>query len=330
MCEYAITIAWLASRREVTIELVYMLIVKSPSTIAEVANPDFKQTNQFHKVLKLAESNVQSDHEARLLKQASNFFLSEAPGLGSKARAAAVAQCSAVLSPFLQSPLYETVNATHSSFTPDMAIQGACVILDAPIMVHGIGGILFQNLVITQITEAALRAINPRFLTYIIRDELQMLVADARKEAMNLSISRSQKLGFISAVQSAMGGNQAEHELHSLLGNYSIKTILSTPCARTAQYFSEAWGQHLEHFVSVSENRSEDPPDLLQYLLGDDRMTFSVSTSYAPRCPIEAFLSLRRGGHANRRLVDFFFTVAGRTFGRERSPYAIKTLRQLS
>ena len=333
MCRFAIIICWLAKRTP-TIEDVYNLIVGSPSSFEQAASENFRGSFCFQ-MLQQAEANIKNDSERRLYSQAATFFMSEAVGLGSKARGAAISQTSAVFSPFLQSPIYETCVCEKSTFTPEMAINGYRVMMNAPILSCGIGGTLLQSLLTTQVTEHALRRRTPTHTTLVVRDELQMLIGDATKEAMNLSVARSQRLGFISGVQSlptlqaAMGGNNAEQELHSLLANYSSKIILSNGCARTNSYFSDAWGTSLQEFVSVSENKQEEELDLLNMLIGNDRLLFTVSTQLTPRCPPESFLALRRGGPANKKLVDFYLTRAGRTYGPDGSPFKLVTFKQV-
>ena len=337
MCMEAITICSMAKGigdGGITIEDVYRTIVDSPSTFKEASDLTFQEKSHCFAMLRQAEANISGDAEMRAYKQAATFLMSRVIGLGAKARASAVSQVSAVLTPFLNSDLYNTVVCQHSSFSPSQAITGGLVMMNAPVMSHGIGGALFQNLLATQITDAALRRATPTHMTVIVRDELQMLVSDANQEAMNLSVARSQRLAFVSGVQSlptlqeSLGGNAAEQALHSLLANYSTKMVLSNPCSRTNTYFSEAWGQQLEEFVSVSENKQEEELDLLNMLMGNDRLLFSVSQQYTPRCRVEDFLSLRRGGIANKLCVDFFLSQAGRTYGPDHSPFKRVTFKQ--
>lgn len=338
MCSCAITLCWLAKRGEdhvstLTVEDVYNVIIGAPATFTQAASESFRQSNCYQ-ILKQAEKNIVSESDRRLYKQAATFLMSEVISLGEKARGATISQAMAVLTPFLQSPLYETVVCEESTFSPLMPINGHCVMMDAPVMSCGIGGALFQSLLTTQVTEAALRRSEATHMTLIVRDELQMLIGDPVKESQNLSVARSQRLAYCSGVQSlptlqaAMGGNQAEQELHSLLANYSTKLVLSNPCSRTNAYFSEAWGNHREEVCSVSESKEEEELDLLNMLTGNDRLLFSVTTQLVPRCPVENFLSLRRGGPANNRLVDCFLSQAGRTYGPDQSPYKLITFKQ--
>lgn len=333
MCSSAILLCYLAKGISLTIEDVLKLVTSSPSTF-EMAGSDSFQSSYCYQILKQAENNVETEAEKRLYTDAAGFFMSEILSVGDKARGAAMAQVVAVISPLLRSPLYETVVCEESDITPEMATIGGCMCLDAPIMSCGVGGVMFQSLITTQVTEAALRRENPNYITLIVRDELQKLTGDASTEAMNLSVARSQKLAFISGVQSlptlqsALGGIHAEQELHSLLANYSTKCILSNPCSKTNSYFSESWGQSLEEFVSVSESKQEEELDLLNMLMGNDRLLFNVSNQYTPRCRIERFLTLRRGGKQNNLLVDFFLTQAGKTYGADHSPFKLVTFKQ--
>ncbi|MCD0458129.1 TraM recognition domain-containing protein [Roseiconus lacunae] len=335
MCEYAIQICYLAKREEVTIEDVYQFIMRSPSTFQQVGSSEFKANSPCFAMLRQAEANLKGATEARLYKQAATFFLAEALQLGDKARGAAISQVSAVLSPFLQSPLYETVCCEESDFSPLMAITGKCVAMDFPVMSLGDGGRFLQTLITAQVTEAALSRPKPTHMTLVVRDELQMITRESSKEVADLSTARSQKLAFISGcqsiptLQSAMGGNQAEQDLHSVFSNYSTKLVLSTACSRTAEYFSQAWGQCRDQFVSVSESKEEEELDLLNMLTGNDRLLFSVSEQLVPRCPPDAFLRLRRGGKSNRLLVDAFLCQAGRTYGPDGSPFKLVTFKQI-
>ena len=329
-----ITIAHYALRDRVTIEAVYQLILSAPVSFEQVASDAFRAKSYCFDLLKRAESNVANADEHRQLKQAATFFLSEAIQLGDKARQAAVSQVIAVLTPFLQEPLYSVVNATRSTFKPTMPNEGYIAMMDAPVMVLGDAGRFFQTLVTTQVIEASLARTDTSCLTLIIRDELQKLIGDANKEAMWLSVARSTRTAFVAGVQSiptlqsAMGGNRAEQELHSLLANYSTKCVLSNPCKVTNSYFSDAWGEHREEFLSVSENKSEEDWDLLNMITGNDRLVFSMSEQVRPRCPIESFSKLRRGGPVNDWLIDFFLTQSGRTYGPAGAPFKRVTFTQ--
>lgn len=336
MLEYSITVCWLTKREKATVEDIYKLLVSLPSSHAEFGSKKYREKSFGFGLIQQAGKSLRTADELRRYEMAASFLLEEVIQVGSKARGAAISEATAVLSPFLISPMYETVCVEQSTFSPEMALEGACVVLDAPIMSHGPGGMLFQSLVTTQVTEAALRRVNPRTMTVVVRDELQMLMNNPTKEAMIQSVSRSQKLAFVSGcqslptLQSAMGGNQAEQELHSVFANYSSKLVLSNFCHSTNNFFSQSWGQHRETFLGVNESKEEKKFDLLNMLLGHDGFTFSISENYAPRCPVERFLSLRRGGPSNNLLVDFFLSQAGRTYGPNGDPFTLKTLRQIS
>lgn len=334
---FAITICWLARRGKEgpTVEDVYNLITSSPATYQQVASEEFRNRNPCFQLMEQAEAAIQSQAELRQFKQAATFFTAEAISLGDKVRSAATSNVSAVLAPFLHGDMYDTVCCESSSFSPLDAITGQCVVMDAPVMSHGQSGKFLQALLTKQVVQASLARKDSDYMTLIVRDELPVIVGDADEEVANMALARSTRTAFISGIQSiptlqaTMGGNQAEQHVHSILSNYASKVVLSTACPRTAEFFSNAWGNHRDHMVNVSEDKAEPEPFNLLDCLTNDHLTFSLNQQLVPRCPLEHFLSLKRGGMSNRLLVDFFLSQAGRLYGPAGYPFTRLTFKQI-
>lgn len=329
---FSIVACHYAFREKVTLEHVYRLINSTPSSMEKAKSDAFLDTDCFQ-ILRLAEDGIQDEGERRLYGLAVNFLLDGQMELGSKARSAAVSQCNALLSPFLLSPMYETVCGT-STFTPDMPLSGACVVLDAPVLTHQQAGILFQSLITMMVIEEALRASNAERVTAIVRDEYQMLISDPEFEAMALSVARSHGLAFIAATQnipllhSAMGGDGiAEQQMLALLANHNTQLVLANRCSVTNKHFSDAFGSHIEQFVSVNEVEPEEPSDLFSLVFGADNYRFSTSEQLVPRITPDDFLKLRRGGPAHQFLIDAYLTQGGQVYD-EGSPFQIVTFAQ--
>ncbi len=317
---YSIAVCYFAYGDRITIEHVYQMINSTPSS-RERAKSDAFQNSECFKILEAAEKRIDNAGDQRLYQLAVNFLLDGQLELGSKARSSAVSQCNALLSPFLLSPMYETV-CGESTFTPDMPLEGYCVVLDAPVLTHQQAGILFQSLISLMVIEEALRRSNPERITAIVRDEYQMLISDPEFEAMALSVARSHGLAFIAATQnipllhSAMGGDAAgEQQMLALLANHNTQLVLANRCSVTNSHFSQAFGSHREQFISVNESEPEDAKDLYGLIFGSDNYRFSTSEQLVPRLTPDDFLSLRRGGKTHRYLVDAFLTQGGRTYG---------------
>ncbi len=330
--QHGITIAWLAYRDKVNIEHLYQLVTSTPSSMQQAKSEAFRKSKCFQ-MIQLAEKNIKNDGEQRAFQLAVGFLLRQQLELGSKARSAAVSQTVAVLSPFLLSPLFETVCADESSFIPEMVLGGDCAVLDFPILTHQQGGVMFQSLITIMVMEAALRRPNPENITAIVRDEAQMLIADPEFEAMVQAVARSHKLACISAsqnlplLQSAFGGDAAAQQLMlALFANYNTKLVLANNCNTTNDYFSSAWGQHREQFIGVSESQPEGKTDFMSMMFGEDQFLFSTNQQLVPRLTPDKFLSLRRGGKANRFLIDAYLTQGGRIFGD--SPFTRVTFSQ--
>ena len=327
----SIVICWFAFREKANIEHVYQLITSTPNSI-EHSKSEMFYSSHCYQMINSAEGNLQSESERREFEMAVTFLLKETMQLGDKARTAGVTQSTAILTPFLTSPIYETT-CNDSTFTPDMALDGHCVVLDAPVLTHKTSGMLFQSLVTMLTIEEALRRPDPQCTTAIVRDEVQMLIADPAFEAMAMSVARSHKLAFVSATQSIptlhamLGGTaEAEVQMHSQLGNYNTQLILANRCSVTNNHYSQAFGNQREQFIGVSETPPKEHLDMMSLVFGSDDYLYSTNEQMVPRVEPSRFLELRRGGTAHRFLIDAFFTQGGRTY--DGCPYKLVTFSQ--
>jgi len=320
---HASTVAAYAFREQVTVEHIHDCIVHSPPSIAAMAEANFKQTNRCYLMLKQAEARLQNETEARNLAQASEFFQVKAVNLGERARGAGLQQCTSVLRPFLRSPLYETVCCEHSSWTPDAPLNQYCCIVDAPVLVYQDGGRFINLLIAIMTMEAALRRRNPKTYVVISRDEYHQ-VADAEFDVMAQSISRSQKLACISAVQnlpllqSALGGDQkAEQDMRALIGNFATKFMLQNICNFTNEYFAELFGRKKQLFSSFSEkaeNPNQSEGGLEGSIFGQGGFHHSQNEQLDYVLHPQSFVSLARGGPDYGFQIQCFQSSAGRTY----------------
>ena len=329
---FSIVVCHFAFREKVTIEHVFKLINSTPSSKERAKSEAFLATDCFQ-YIKLAEEHIENKHQQRLYELAATFLLDGQLELGSKARSAAVSQCNALLSPFLLSPMYETV-CGESTFTPQMPLAGYCVVLDAPVLTYQQTGMLFQSLISMMVIEEALRNSHPERITAIVRDEYQMLLSDPEFEAMALSVARSHGLAFIAATQnipllhSAMGGDAAaEQQMLALLANHNTQLVLANRCSVTNNHFSQAFGTYREQFVSINETEPEEAADFFSLVFGNDPYRFSTNEQLVPRVNPDDFLRLRRGGKSHRYLVDAFLTQGGRIFD-DGCPFQLVTFSQ--
>lgn len=318
---FSITLAWLVDRRRVTVATIAAVLNACPQSAEVVRSPDFRQ-GRFCNLLRQAEANTANSAERRWMEQLLVFFLETQLTLGSRARGAAITQCHNVLSPFLLPPLYETVCAEDSSFTPDLPLSQYCVIIDAPILVYQQGGLLLQNLLVMMTQEAALRSANREQYCAIVRDESQLLVADPEFDMLVQSVSRESKLIHFTAAQnlpllkSAFGGDSAAEQIVlAWLANYRTKFALANICNDTNMYYTTAFGQHKEQFVSLNQHEpNAEQESLYDTILGGNSFRFGTSEQMHHRVPPDYFLSLRRGGPQNHFLIDAFMTMGGHTF----------------
>lgn len=332
--EAASTIAYFAFRDKVTLEHIYELISQCPANAAQTNCPDFKK-KFFYSTFHLAEANLKNDAELHALKQSVAFFVQRVATIGEKGRGAMMTSCANILMPLLRSPVYETLCSETSTYTPEMPLQGYCVVVDYPVLVYQDSALLLQNLLSMLTTESALRRGQTDQITICVKDEYQLLCASPEFDCMAMSVARSHGLSFIAAAQSlpllrvAMGGNsQGEQFALSLLGNFNTQLVFANQCSETSHFYSRAWGEHREDFISVNESQPEENFDLMNMMFGPDRFMFSVAEQMATRCPPENFLRLRRGSPVNKCIVDCYLTQGGRTFGKDHDPFTLISFKQ--
>jgi hypothetical protein len=194
--------------------------------------------------------------------------------------------------------------------------------MDAPILVYQEGGLLLQNLIVLMTQEAALRSTNRGSYCAIMRDEAQCLVADPAFDMTVQSVSRESKLIHFTAAQnlpllkSAFGGDMAAEQIVlAWLANYRTKFALANICNDTNMYYSTAFGQHKEQFISLNEHEPNGEQEgLYDTIFGANSFRFCTSEQMYHRVPPERFHSLRRGGPKYGYLIDAFMTMGGHTF----------------
>lgn len=333
--EHAATICHLAFGEQVTLEDIYKLINLCPASLAQLKTEEYKKQH-FYTVSSQAQANISTQAEAHAFEQAATFFLHRVATIGEKARGAMITSTSNVLGPLLRSPVHETLCAPESTFTPELALAGYCVVVDFPILTYGAPALLLQNLISIMVMECALRNSAPEHVTIFVKDEFQLLCAAPEFECMAMSVSRAHGICMLAAVQSlpllrvAMGGNQqGEQYALSLLGNFNTQAVFANQCSDTCSYYNRAWGQHREDFVSINETKPDEDFDLMRFLFGPDNFLFSVSPQLTDRCPVENFINLRRGGKNYRLWVDMYLTQGGMRFGPDGNPFKLVSFKQI-
>jgi len=315
----------------------YHIITSSPASYQQAASKEFREKSVCCQLIE--QIRGQQDRldvsDRRLFNDAMRYFMQTSLRMGDRTRGSIEAMVNAVLSPFLEPGLFELTCTEESNFSPEQAINGYLVALDFPIMTMGDGGRFIQALITGQVVDLALSRANPEGITLVVRDELPEIIGDPDKEVSNFALARSQKVAFFSGIQSIpnlqekMGGTSGEKAMLSLLSNHGSHFVFSNKCPETNKTYSEAFGTSLEEFVGVSEEKPEEEFNLLNTFMGHDGLRFSISSQYTPRVPIENFSRMRRGGDVNKKLVDFYLSQAGRSYGADDSPCKLMTIKQV-
>lgn len=179
----------------------------------------------------------------------------------SKMRSSIEANLSASISPFLTGTMRELF-CTKTTVVPEMAHQGAILIIDLPVKSHGSAGILAQHIWKYMFQQATERRPNSPHPTtrpvFIWADECQFFVSSYDREFQ--STARSSKACTVYITQNlptfytAMKGPNARDTVSALLGNFQTKIFHQNTDVETNKYGSDIINKQWQWVSNVGSN----------------------------------------------------------------------------
>ncbi len=253
---------------------VYEVIVTGPKSNKEAASDKFLTKRGCGEKIAKANANRKPENERRF-KRVVDFWMSEWPSLGMRARGAAVSMVNGLLSKFMAEPFYEAL-CTNTTLTPEQIERERLVVLFAyDMLTYGSPGRFFNLVWTSLIQDYCLRRDASKLAVpfVLVRDEAGYALCSSHDLQVQI-VARSQKLAHISLVQdlhvlqAALGGSEkAKHEAMGWIAAHANKLFFSCGDVESAEMYSKLLGDHRVMMFGGSSEGGQ-PQGFIDELLG--------------------------------------------------------------
>jgi len=303
---------------KVTVENMYRLIVTAPTSISVLGSTEFRESSYCFKCLSNASDNYDKSDKDNMELHFEDFdiaflyWTNEFPNLSEKTRSIIVSMFTTTADSFIRGNLKKLfiTDENKISAPPELARQGAIIILDLPIKKRDNVGRIGQSVYKLMFQKAMERVPfddNTRPV-FIWSDENQFFINSYDLEFQQTA--RSAGVATFYLTQNIPNyhinlGENGETKANSLLGNLSTKIFLAQPDTKTNEWASKLIGESWQ--MQTSSSSSFDP---------EKQASMSANISEHKRHIIEPteFTQLLRGGPKNNFIVSAIIHQIGRVW----------------
>jgi len=236
---YSVNVVVMATGK-VELNKVVEVALSAPPTLERAADPAWRRGSACFEALALAERRHGRDDTVMMAKQ---FFLQKWPGYPADSRGSAQFTCD-VITDLCQSQPLRRLFFSKSDFTPDILVDGAVLIVDAPALQRGVQGKVINGMM----RLAVERMVQKRTDTMkrpvaIIWDEFQTGVTAADTDFA--AVARSPRCALVMATQNvnAVEGKLDPKGARSLFGNCRTKLFFANGDVETNQFMADVVGK---------------------------------------------------------------------------------------
>lgn len=320
------------AKGRITIPDLHRLVVSAPTSNEQLQSETWRANSFCFECLREADAKSTGHHQQDL-QLATDFFCLEWPHLSEKTRSIILSTLTSMLDILGRGIVRELLSATTTTVRPEMACDGKLVLIDMPIKLFGEAGLMVQTIwkhCFQMTLERRDVIANPRPVCLVV-DESHLLTSS--EDALFQTTARSSRVITLYSTQSisnylaAFGGDKAEAEVHSLLGNLQSQFFCQQADIKTNSYAAELIGRNRQWFFN--SNQSHGATDCFDLLVGGRASTggsAGISESYEFEVQPNVFTTLKQGGPPDW-LVEAIVVRGGRRFhktGRAWLPISIR------
>lgn len=306
----------------VTIPELYRLIVSAPLSAQQANDADWRQNSFCYECLAAVTKRDVTTRQEHDYELAMSFFLLEWANLSDKTRSIVLSSLSSMLDVLQRGVARELLSSPETNVTPEMIQDGKIIILDLPILVWQTVGQFIQVIwkyCVQKSQERRNITDNPRPV-FLVADESHLLYVSADQTFQ--TTARSSRTVSCYATQSisnylaTLGGDRAEAEIHSLLGNLQTQIFHQNLDIKTNEYAAEVIGRKRQFFLNA--NQSAGPTDWFGVMTGwrdPSSRTTSAGINEVMEFEVQpsVFTTLRQGGPPHWR-VEGIVVQGGKKF----------------
>jgi hypothetical protein len=296
------------SRGHIRMAELHELITSAAQSPEQLRSESWQKNSFCMKCIREAETREKSEQQRHDFAVSARFWMSEYPLLSDRTRSCIVSTFTSLADVLLRGLAYELV-CGRTTMAPEMAHEGAIIILDIPLKQFDVVGLTIQTIFKLLFQ----RSVERRDLgkhgrpVFLWIDECQWFLCKSdplfqttARCARCASVLLTQNIGNLHA---AIGKSGTD----TLVGNLSTKFIHCNTDAATNEWASNLFARTYRYRTSSGSSTREDDTG---------RGTTSHNTGGHEALehqvlPIE-FSSLRKGGTENDRCVDAFVFQGGR------------------
>lgn len=241
----------IAARGEVTMQMLHDVITSAPRGHAEVHNPDWQKHSTCYWLIEEAEEREKPERAQADFELAAKYFLREFPDMPNDTRGSILATYGVMADVLLRGQMADLFDG-ETNFIPDLAFDGAVIVLDLPIKVYGQAGIYVQS-AFTYLWQVAAEQrdvkLSPRPVFWFV-DEAHELVCDYTPQF--LATARSARVATVLISQNkpnylaAMGGEVGRHKVEAFLGNMGTKIFHANGDPETNRWASDMISEDIQ------------------------------------------------------------------------------------
>lgn len=298
------------SGEPLNISTLYKLHSSSPQYGEQLQDKIFLGQSYCLQMLGKAADRMGEDHPQFQLVE--DYFLREMPYMADRTQSSILSLTSAILEPFISSPLLNKLFCQDTTLSLDHLLTGKIVILNLPIQQWEFSGklaqMLFKYVLQKRIESRNLQEL-PNPVCFWL-DEFQHYIS--AYDALFLSTARSARAGCIlltqniSSLYAQIGGNgrMAEEKVNALLSLTNHKFFMAQNSYITNEFASKTIGLGIRNLHSTTASFQS------RGLEG----SAGISEQYQYQIMPKEFTMLKRGGKHHQGVVEVYLTATGKIF----------------
>jgi type IV secretory pathway TraG/TraD family ATPase VirD4 len=308
------------ARQRVSVPHIYMMMTSAPDTLNEWNDPRWREKSFLWACLMEARRLVTDDERLQDLNNAVEFWKAHAK-LNDRTRSNITSSVTGALH-LLNRSLLRRLFSEGTNVTPADIAAGKILLFDMSVKQWGETGAMAQvvfKYAFQKDIERRDVQVNPRPV-FLHVDEFQLLTTSA--DHAFVATCRSSRVSLVILTQSLPtvwaalgGGDKAEADTASLLGNMNLKIFCANSEVKTNLFVAETLGKKKQHLVQASHSGMS--PHAPLSALGAGRPS-QISTSISEHMDFQVqnsdLASLRMGGARNNYCVEAIVYRTGDPF----------------
>ena len=305
-----------------SVRSLYDVIVSAPVNLEQVDSEAWQKSSECYRLLDEAVNNESlSPRQKSDLEITGRYFLREFPALPGDTRGSVISTFTTMADIFLRGQIGELFS-TGLTVLPELAFEGAIIVIDIPIKTFGQVGIASQTLWKYMFQQACERrdvSKNSRPV-FLASDECHNIVN--QHDLAFLTTARSSRCCSIYMTQTfsnlvaAMGGDQKGKALaDGLAGVLANRIFCANTDPKTNAWAADVFAKSFQQRFNAGVNHNQQ---------GGQGTNAGASESLEYNVQPAEFVTLRKGGPENNYLVEAIVGQGGRVFNASRQTF-IKT-----